>query len=114
MMRVSVMYPYRKGARFDFDYYVGKHIPAALELMGSAVRAVTIERGLDPGPPWPPPTYACVCHFLCETLEGYQKAIAPHAATLQNDLANYSDIAPLIQVGEVIDSNLGHAESVPN
>ena len=99
MIRISVMYPYRPGARFDHDYYANRHVPMAVRALGDAVRSVTIEQGLDPGPPWPSPRYVAVCNFVCDSLEAYEQAIIPHAEALQADLANYSDVAPVIQVG---------------
>ena len=101
MVRISVMYPSRAGARFDYDYYENRHIPLALSLLGEAVRSVTVERGLDPGPPWPAPTYLVVANFVCDSLDAYEQAIGAHGRALQADLANFSDSLPVIQVGEV-------------
>ncbi len=101
MIRISIMYPYRAGARFDHDYYEHQHIPLALRLLGDAVRSVTVERGLDPGPPWPAPTYLVVANFLCDSLEAYERAMGGHGRALQADVANFTDSPPVIQVGEV-------------
>jgi uncharacterized protein (TIGR02118 family) len=106
MIRISVMCPRRPGARFDHAYYQAEHIPMALRLLGVAVRSITIERGLDPGPPWPAPTYEAVCNFLCDSLEAYERAIRWHGAALQADLVNFSDIEPVIQVGDVAEGEL--------
>ena len=34
MIKVSVMYPYRAGARFDHDYYASQHMPQLRQRMG--------------------------------------------------------------------------------
>jgi uncharacterized protein (TIGR02118 family) len=110
MIRISILYPHAPGGRFDHDYYETVHIPLALELLGGAVRSVSVERGVEPGGPWPAPTYAAICHFVCESLEAYERALAPHMARLQADLANYSDRTAVIQVGEItIDRTVGPA-----
>ena len=101
MTRISVMYPNQMGVRFDFDYYLNRHIPLARKLLGAAVHAVTVEQGINPGLPWPAPAYICIAHFDCASLNDYQGAIAPYAAQLENDLANYSNISPVIQVSEL-------------
>ena len=101
MIRITILYPATPGARFDADYYVTRHIPLALQLLGKAVTAVSVDLGSSPGPPWPAPTFAAICTFTCETLEAYQQALFPHAAQLQADLANYSDAAPLVQISQV-------------
>lgn len=106
MIRISVYYPNRPGARFDHRYYAEQHIPLAVRLLGDALRSVTVEQGLDPGPPWPAPTHVAVAHFTCDSLEAYARASAPHAAVLQADVANYTDIAPVIQVGRVQEASV--------
>jgi uncharacterized protein (TIGR02118 family) len=103
MIRVSVMYPRREGARFDHDYYVKRHIPLVIDLLGPAVHAVTVERGIDPGPPWPPSAWFCIASFVCDSLHDYQQAIVPHARKLQDDVANFTEVTPMIQVGELTD-----------
>lgn len=111
MIRISILYPHTAGGRFDHDYYETVHIPMALDLLGEAVRSVSVERGIVPGPPWPTPTYTAICHFVCESLEAYQRALLPHMARLQADLANYSDRAAVLQVGEItIDRPVGPRE----
>jgi uncharacterized protein (TIGR02118 family) len=101
MIRISVLYPNTASARFDHDYYEQRHIPLVVQLLGPALRSVTVTRGVSPGPPWPAATYVCACHMDCDSLEAYAAALAAHAARLQDDLQNYTDIAPVIQVSEV-------------
>lgn len=101
MIEITILYPFAPGRRFDHDYYLTKHIPMALERLGPAVLEVTVTKGLTPGPPWPGPTYAAICRFLCESLEAYEQAVLPHLADLQGDLVNYSDCEPVIQIGEL-------------
>ena len=33
MIRISILYPNVKGSRFDFEYYVQKHMPRSIQLL---------------------------------------------------------------------------------
>ncbi len=46
MIKVSVMYPNKEGARFDHKYYREKHMPLVKARMGDACKYYTIDRGL--------------------------------------------------------------------
>lgn len=109
MITVTIFYPAEPGRRFDHDYYVGTHIPMALALLGPSVRSVSVDRGVSPGGMWPASTYFAICRFQCDTLEAYEQAAALHGGALQADVANYSDVAPIIQIGEVLLDEAGHA-----
>ena len=43
-----------------------------------------------------------MCHFLFESLEAFMEVSAPNATELQNDMKNYTNIVPVIQISEVI------------
>lgn len=101
MVRVSVFYPNKPGARFDFDYYLSTHMPMSLRLLGQAIKSVSIERGVTAPEPWAPPTYVALCHFECESREAFEAAFFPNAAALQGDMPNYTDIVPMIQLSEI-------------
>jgi len=45
MIVVSFLYPNTEQARFDAAYYVEKHVPLALGLLGDAVRGLIVETG---------------------------------------------------------------------
>lgn len=102
MIKVSVMYPYQEGARFDFDYYRDKHMPLLKELMGAACLKYAVEKGLAGGTPGTPPTYLAQCHFYCDSLEIFEQAFVPHAAVLNGDIPNYTDLVPVVQISDVL------------
>jgi uncharacterized protein (TIGR02118 family) len=102
MIKVNVMYPYTEGARFDHDYYRDRHMPMVKARLGSACAYYTVEKGLTGGAPGAPPAFVAMCAFICDSVEGYQAAMKKYGAEVRADLANYTDIAPVLQVSEFV------------
>jgi uncharacterized protein (TIGR02118 family) len=103
MIKISILYPNRTGSRFDMHYYLNTHMPMSIERLGAAkgFRGVSVERGLSAGVPDSAPAYVAMCHFLFDSVEDFMAAFTPHAAVLQGDMPNYTDVEPTIQVNEV-------------
>lgn len=101
MITVSVLYPSKDGGKFDIDYYCSKHIPMVKGLLGAALKGVIVEQGLSGGAPGSRPAYMAIGHLRFESIEAFQKAFGPHAGTIEKDVANYSNVGPVIQVSEV-------------
>jgi uncharacterized protein (TIGR02118 family) len=101
MIKISILYP--NTGRFDMDYYLGKHMPRSIGLLsqGKGYKGVSVERGLGGASPGSAPPYVAMCHYLFDTAEDFMAAFLPHAAELQGDMPNYTDIATIIQLGEV-------------
>lgn len=78
MIKVSVMYPHRPGARFDHDYDRDKHMHLVKDRLGPACLFYTVDRGLAGGTPGVPP-----------------------AGEIMADVPNYTDLAPVLQISEV-------------
>lgn len=102
MVKVQVMYPYSEGARFDHVYYRDRHMPMVKAMLGSACAYYTLDKGVSGRAPGSPPTYVAMCAFICDSAEAYEAAIREHRAQIFADFANYTDIAPVVQVSEVI------------
>lgn len=53
MTKISILYPNQPGARFDFAYYVEKHMPMSIERLSvhPGFRGVSVEHGLGGGIP---------------------------------------------------------------
>ena len=101
MVKVSVLYPNRPDSRFDVEYYLNTHMPMSARLLGSAIKAITVEigrSGVDPNGIAP---FAAIAGFTCETVEDFTDAFTPVAAELQGDIPNYTDIEPVIQVSDI-------------
>ena len=102
MIKVSVMYPNKPGARFDHDYYRDKHMPLLKARMGDACKYYTVDKGLAGGAPGAPATYVGMCHIFADSVDSFQKSFGPHAKEIMADIANYTDIAPVMQISEVV------------
>lgn len=104
MTKISILYPNGKNTRFDMNYYVEKHMPLAIKLLSAhtGFKGVSVERGISGGVPGTECTYVAMCHFLFDSVESFSAAFAPNAAVLQGDIANYTDLEPVVQVSEVL------------
>jgi uncharacterized protein (TIGR02118 family) len=102
MIKVSVMYPNKSGARFDHAYYKDKHMPLVQSRMGAACRFYTVDKGLGGGAPGEPATYVGMCHIYCDSVEAFQAGFGPHAKEIMADIPNYTDLTPIVQISEVV------------
>lgn len=104
MVKISIQYPNTPGARFDFDYYVGTHMPMAIELLSAhpGYQRISVEKGLGGAQPDSPPAYIAVCDIFFDSIEDFLAAFMPNAPVLQGDMPNYTDVEPVIQFNEVL------------
>ncbi len=102
MIKVSVLYPNEPGARFDHDYYRLRHMPLVKDRMGDRCRRYAIDRGLAGGTPGSTPTYIGAGHLYCDSVEAFQAGFGPHAKEILEDIPNYTNLTPVIQVSEVV------------
>jgi uncharacterized protein (TIGR02118 family) len=102
MIKLSVLYPFIEGSKFDWDYYLNEHIPLSQKLQGKFMKEVTVDKGLHAGLPDSNPPYTAICHFFYDSYDDFEKAFFPNAKALQEDIPNYTDIQPLILFSEVV------------
>jgi uncharacterized protein (TIGR02118 family) len=104
MTKIGILYPNNEGSRFDIPYYIGTHMPMSIRLLSAhpGFKGVSVEHGLGGAEPDTDALYVVMCHFLFESLEDFMAAFGPHAAMLQGDMPNYTDIKPVIQFSEVL------------
>ncbi|TAN04590.1 MAG: EthD family reductase [Rhodanobacteraceae bacterium] len=102
MIKVSVMYPNKPGARFDHEYYKDKHMALVKAQMGAACLFYTVDKGIGGGAPGEPATYIGMCHIYCESVESFQASFGPHAKQILADIPNYTDLSPVLQISEVV------------
>jgi hypothetical protein len=49
-----------------------------------------------------------MCAFICDSVEGYEATLHEHGAEIRGDIANYTDITPVLQVSEVARRSPAH------
>lgn len=101
MIKVSIFYPNQSGSRFDFDYYFEKHMPMSIERLSPALKGVSVERGLHLETPGLQTPYVAMAHFLFDSAESFFGAFNEHGAELTADIANYTNLEPIIQISEI-------------
>lgn len=102
LIKVSVMYPYAEGKTFNMEYYETKHMPMVAGYLGANLVKYTIEKGLASGLPNQPLPFMAIGTFYIKSLSDYQSAIAPNRDAIRADFANYTNVAPIILVSEVV------------
>jgi uncharacterized protein (TIGR02118 family) len=102
LIKVSVMYPFAEGKTFNMEYYETKHMPMVAGYLGSNLVKYTIEKGIASGIPNQPLPYMAIGIFYVKSLADYQAAIGPNRDAIRADFPNYTYIAPVILVSEVV------------
>ena len=103
MISVTITYPYQPGRKFDYDYYLGKHMPWTIELISGHpdFRGISVTRGVSGTAPGSDPAYVAMCQMTFATRKGFLESFMPHAEKLQADMPNYTDIEPITQFNKV-------------
>jgi uncharacterized protein (TIGR02118 family) len=102
MIKVSVMYPYAAGQRFDHDYYRDQHMPLVKRLMGDKLVRYTVDKGVAGGTPGAPPTYVAMCHLYCDSVQTFQAGFGPNLQEILADIPKYTDAQAVLQISEVV------------
>ena len=102
MIKVSVLYPNGEGKKFDMDYYCNQHVRLVGELLGDAVKAATVEKGLGGANPGSPATYAAMGNLYFASMDSFQNSFGPNAEKIMGDLPNFTNIEPVVQISEVM------------
>jgi uncharacterized protein (TIGR02118 family) len=102
LIKVSIMYPFAEGKTFNMEYYETKHMPMVAGVLGPNLVKYTIEKGLASGIPNQPLPYMAIGIFYVKSLDDYQAAIGPKRDSIRADIPNYTNIAPVILISEVV------------
>ncbi len=100
--RVTILYPAKPGARFDFGYYVPNHLPLAV---GTSLRHAAITYCDASRPVMPDSPYTCICTVGFESvaaMDDFRHFFAsghPETARILSDEPNYTNITPLFVAG---------------
>jgi len=98
MQRVTVLYPNKDDAHFNFDYYMAKHIPWVAGLAGSSIE---VRRGLSSATGARAP-FVCVATINVTSIDESQAMFAQHGTEILADIPNYTNIEPFVQFDEIV------------
>jgi len=101
MIRVSIMYPKKKGGKFNFDYYMNSHVPLVKSLFGDALKRYEVYRGItrDSGMRVP---FAAIANLWFESLDEFRTTFEQNAKELVADRQNFSNIQPVLQIDNLL------------
>jgi uncharacterized protein (TIGR02118 family) len=105
MTKVTILYPNGEGKTFDVDYYKNKHMPMVAGFLGENLEFYEIDKGIAGRAPTDKPPYLAVGYFYIKDVAEYNNAIGQNREVIINDIKNYTNIQPVIQISEV--SQLG-------
>jgi uncharacterized protein (TIGR02118 family) len=95
MIRMSVLYPSGEGSTFNHDYYRDTHIPLCVSSWAT-VKRTEVDKGING------PNVAAV-HFFFDSMDDMQAAMgAAGTGAVMADVANYTNITPVMQISEVV------------
>ncbi len=101
MIRVSVMYPNAPGVRFDWNYYLEKHVAAVHKLLEAYNARAEVDKGIGTAQPGAMAPFVAICHMYYKNMEDLQKVMA-QASEMNNDIPNFTDIQPQVQISEIL------------
>ncbi len=102
MYKVSVMYPNRKDSRFDLEYYRTKHMALVKKhLKPFGLLRTEVLRGISGGGGQPAP-YGYIGNLYFDSADGYEKGVAASGGALRADIPNFTDVAPIRQISEIL------------
>lgn len=102
MIKVSVLYKNAENARFDFDYFLNHHVALLKSIVGDKAAGMAVDQGIAGGPaPGTPAPFIAMAHLFFDSTENFQAAMAQGAEAIMNDIPNYTNCEPIIQISEV-------------
>jgi uncharacterized protein (TIGR02118 family) len=97
MYWVTILYPNKEGAKFDFNYYVNKHIPMTAMLFGHSIQILKgVASPLGAAP------FLCTCRIPVTSLDEFAAKMSSEGAHLVADVPNYTNVEAVIQFEEVL------------
>ncbi len=103
MIVVTILYPNGEGKTFDMDYYSKKHMPMVASLLGDSLKMLAIDKGIGGRTPDEPIPYLAIGYLYFNKLSAYQNSFGPVAEKIVNDIPNYTNTQPVIQISEVLE-----------
>lgn len=98
--KVTVLYPRQPGSHFDFSYYK-KHFEQTIRLLAGSCRKYEVDEGITGLSDGDEPAFTAIAHLYFDSIEDFRHHFAPHAKVILDDIPNYTNISPLIQISKI-------------
>jgi len=98
---ITVLYPNTPGVTFDFDYYLNHHATLIERLYGDGIARIELRRGVA-SPDNSPPPFVAIINIWIGSQKTFDEAGAKHGATLIDDVKNFTNTMPTIQIDEIV------------
>jgi uncharacterized protein (TIGR02118 family) len=95
---VTLLYPNKEGARFDWDHYLKIHIPMGKKVFGDRYEIRRAIAAVD-GSPAP---FLAIVRLFVDSREKFLELITQQGAALLADMPNYTNIEPVLQFDEIV------------
>ena len=93
MLVVTILYPRTDDVTFDMDYYNATHMPMLADALGDDCHgwgSATVASG----------KYVAMGWAMATDQAAFDKAMGEHGAAIMGDVANYTNAAPEMVIGE--------------
>ena len=103
MISVLVVYASNPGTRFDLKYYTSRHLPLVRRLLEPlGMRSLTYVKDSMADTTGTPGVFRLVAELRFDDMDATNKALGAHGAETQADISNFTDVAPIILIGELM------------
>jgi uncharacterized protein (TIGR02118 family) len=101
MIRIAAVYPRQKGKKFDMDYYIHTQLPMVWRKFSPyGLKKIEVDRGVEkPGGGGSP--FFAIGYLYFDSLADFQKCYAAVGQDVVGRIQDYTDVVPMIQVGQV-------------
>lgn len=101
MIRIAAAYPREVGKKFDLTYYTNVHLPLVQQKFGPyGLTKIEVDQGVEKPGGGESPFFA-IGYLYFDTLEGFRQAFTEVGKGVIADISKYTNVKPMIQVGEV-------------
>jgi uncharacterized protein (TIGR02118 family) len=98
---ITVLYPNKPGVTFDFDYYRDHHAALIQRLYGDGIAKIELRRGAAT-PDNSPVPYVAIINIWIGSQKTFDEAAVKHGQTLIDDVKNFTNTLPTIQIDEIV------------
>ena len=101
MIRIAAAYPRLEGKKFNMDYYIHTHLPFVWQKFSPyGLRKIEVDQGVGkPGGGVSP--FFAIGYLYFDSLADFQECYASVGQEVVGNIPIYTDVTPMIQVGEI-------------